>query len=438
MGEHHISHIEQILKALKESWEVIPLLQSGTSIYICMLQLCTLAKEAKDGLKVLDALLMDKLPEELIPEQVERWIDLIEARKSMPKRVWIGFSEPEVEQECAHLLNHFLPRTFRYSTSRYRQVTLFGEEEEVELPWEAADDDRNFTRCYEELANQIDQLLQSIYEKLNNPAEKALEDIYYTTRRWVADKEPFHTVRRKLKTFRFDYRTKPDYQQRLEQWVVQLSNDIQNHWYSPEWIYFFPQNEMGEYVVNRIEVGRLLYRRRERFKVEEKYLIHFLCLLEQWSFLQNELVKVQKSARPAAPTAPQPAPAPATAESNPNLLKGLSEKLLSCDQALAKLKLLLVAIDPQMNTSNGQHDQKRRWSHLYKAWLEDGFVRDNITDADFGHLIHSLLPTRSSKSVYSTLYRDKEKMGNSDFQIIVQLIRAHFQPVADLMKAHHG
>ena len=288
------------------------------------------------------------------------------------------------------------------------------------------------------MANQIDQLLQAIYEKLNKPAEKALEDVYYTTRRWVVDKEPFHTVRRKLKTFRFDYRTKPDYQQRLEQWIEQLSNDIQNHWYSPEWIYFFPQNEMGEYVVNRIEVGRLLYRRRERFKVEEKYLIHFLCLLEQWSFLQNELAKVQKNARPAAPTAPQPAPVPATAESNPNLLKGLSEKLLSCDQALAKLKLLLVAIDPQMNTSNGQHDQKRRWSHLYKAWLEDGFVRDNITDADFGHLIHSLLPTRSSKSVYSTLYRDKEKMGNSDFQIIVQLIRAHFQPVADLMKAHHG
>ena len=430
MGEHHISHIEQILKALKESWEVIPLLQSGSSIYICMLQLCTLAREAADRLKALDALLMDKLPEELIPEQVERWIDLIEARKSITMQVWIDFPETEAERECACLLNHFLP-----STDGCRQISLF---EEEEVSWAGAYGISSFIRCYQELANQIDQLLQSIYEKLNNPAEKALEDVYYTTRRWVADKEPFHTVRRKLKTFRFDYRTKPDYQQRLEQWVEQLSNDIQNHWYSPEWNYFFPQNETGEYVVNRIEVGRLLYRRRERFKVEEKYLIHFLCLLEQWSFLQNELVKVQKSARPAAPTAPQPAPAPATAESNPNLLKGLSEKLLSCDQALAKLKLLLMAIDPQMNTSNGQHDQKRRWSHLYKAWLEDGFVRDNITDADFGHLIHSLLPTRSSKSVYSTLYRDKEKMGNSDFQIIVQLIRAHFQPVADLMKAHHG
>ena len=429
MGEHHISHIEQILKALKETWEVIPLLQSGSSIYICMLQLCTLAREAADRLKALDALLMDKLPEELIPEQVERWIDLIEARKSITMQVWIDFPETEAERECACLLNHFLP-----STDEGKQLSLFEEEPRRE----EAEDDTSFTHCYHELANQIDQLLQSIYEKLNNPAEKALEDVYYTTRRWVADKEPFHTVRRKLKTFRFDYHTKPDYQQRLEQWVEQLSNDIQNHWYSPEWIYFFPQNEMGEYVVNRIEVGRLLYRRRERFKVEETYLIHFLCLLEQWSFLQNELVKVQKSARPAAPTAPQPAPAPATAESNPNLLKGLSEKLLSCDQALAKLKLLLMAIDPQMNTSNGQHDQKRRWSHLYKAWLEDGFVRDNITDADFGHLIHSLLPTRSSKSVYSTLYRDKEKMGNSDFQIIVQLIRAHFQPVADLMKAHHG
>ena len=430
MGEHHISHIEQILKALKESWEVIPLLQSGSSIYICMLQLCTLAREAADRLKALDALLMDKLPEELSPEQVERWIDLIEARKSITMQVWIDFPETEAERECACLLNHFLP-----STDGCRQISLF---EEEEVSWAGTYGISSFTRCYQELANQIDQLLQSIYEKLNNPAEKALEDIYYTTRRWVADKEPFHTVRRQLKTFRFDYRTKPDYQQRLEQWVEQLSNDIQNHWYSPEWIYFFPQNEMGEYVVNRIEVGRLLYRRRERFKVEEKYLIHFLCLLEQWSFLQNELVKVQQSARPAAPTAPQPAPAPATAESNPNLFKGLSEKLLSCDQALAKLKLLLMAIDPQMNTSNGQHDQKRRWSHLYKAWLEDGFVRDNITDADFGHLIHSLLPTRSSKSVYSTLYRDKEKMGNSDFQIIVQLIRAHFQPVADLMKAHHG
>ena len=430
MGEHHISHIEQILKALKESWEVIPLLQSGSSIYICMLQLCTLAQEAADRLKALDALLMDKLPEELIPEQVERWIDLIEARKSITMQVWIDFPEPEAERECARLLNHFLP-----STDGCRQISLF---EEEEVSWAGAYGISSFIRCYQELANQIDQLLQSIYEKLNNPAEKALEDVYYTTRRWVADKEPFHTVRRKLKTFRFDYHTKPDYQQRLEQWVEQLSNDIQNHWYSPEWNYFFPQNETGEYVVNRIEVGRLLYRRRERFKVEETYLIHFLCLLEQWSFLQNELVKVQKSARPAAPTAPQPAPAPATAESNPNLLKGLSEKLLSCDQALAKLKLLLMAIDPQMNTSNGQHDQKRRWSHLYKAWLEDGFVRDNITDADFGHLIHSLLPTRSSKSVYSTLYRDKEKMGNSDFQIIVQLIRAHFQPVADLMKAHHG
>ena len=430
MGEHHISHIEQILKALKESWEVIPLLQSGSSIYICMLQLCTLAQEAADRLKKLDVQLMDKLPEELSPEQVERWIDLIEARKSITMQVWIDFPETEAERECACLLNHFLP-----STDGCRQISLF---EEEEVSWAGAYGISSFIRCYQELANQIDQLLQSIYEKLNNPAEKALEDIYYTTRRWVADKEPFHTVRRKLKTFRFDYRTKPDYQQRLEQWVEQLSNDIQNHWYSPEWNYFFPQNETGEYVVDRIEVGRLLYRRRERFKVEETYLIHFLCLLEQWSFLQNELVKVQKSARPAAPTAPQPAPAPATAESNPNLLKGLSEKLLSCDQALAKLKLLLMAIDPQMNTSNGQHDQKRRWSHLYKAWLEDGFVRDNITDADFGHLIHSLLPTRSSKSVYSTLYRDKEKMGNSDFQIIVQLIRAHFQPVADLMKAHHG
>lgn len=431
MGEHHISHIEQILKALKESWEVIPLLQSGSSIYICMLQLCTLAREAADRLKKLDVQLMDKLPEELIPEQVERWIDLIEARKSIPERVRINFPEPEAERECARQLNHFLP-----STDGAKQLSLF--EEEKEPRWEAANDSTHFTRCYHELANQIDQLLQSIYEKLNNPAEKALEDVYYTTRRWVADKEPFHTVRRKLKTFRFDYHAKPDYQQRLEQWVELLSNDIQNHWYSPEWNYFFPQNETGEYVVNRIEVGRLLYRRRERFKVEETYLIHFLCLLEQWSFLQNELVKVQKSARPAAPTAPQPAPTPATAEANPNLLKGLSEKLLSCDQALAQLKRLLMAIDPQMNTSNGQHDQKRRWSHLYKAWLEDGFVRDNITDADFGHLIHSLLPTRSSKSVYSTLYRDKEKMGNSDFQIIVQLIRAHFQPVADLMKAHHG
>lgn len=430
MGEHHISHIEQILKALKESWEVIPLLQSGSSIYICMLQLCTLAQEAADRLKALDALLMDKLPEELIPEQVERWIDLIEARKSITMQVWIDFPETEAERECACLLNHFLP-----STDGCRQISLF---EEEEVSWAGAYGISSFIRCYHELANQIDQLLQSIYEKLNKPAEKALEDVYYTTRRWVADKEPFHTVRRKLKTFRFDYRTKPDYQQRLEQWIEQLSNDIQNHWYSAEWNYFFPQNETGEYVVNRIEVGRLLYRQREPFKVEETYLIHFLCLLEQWSFLQNELVKVQKSAHPATPTAPQPAPAPATAESNPNLLKGLSEKLLSCDQALAKLKLLLMAIDPQMNTSNGQHDQKRRWSHLYKAWLEDGFVRDNITDADFGHLIHSLLPTRSSKSVYSTLYRDKEKMGNSDFQIIVQLIRAHFQPVADLMKAHHG
>ena len=430
MGEHHISHIEQILKALKEIWEVIPLLQSGRSIYICMLQLCTLAREAKDRLKKLDVQLMDKLPEELSPEQVERWIDLIEARKSIPERVRINCPETAAERECACLLNHFLP-----STDGCRQISLF---EEEEVSWAGAYGISSFIRCYQELANQIDQLLQSIYEKLNNPAEKALEDVYCTTRKWVVDKEPFHTVRRKLKTFRFDYRTKPDYQQRLEQWVEQLSNDIQNHWYSPEWIYFFPQNETGEYVVNRIEVGRLLYRRRERFKVEEKYLIHFLCLLEQWSFLQNELVKVQKSARPAAPTAPQPAPVPATAESNPNLLKGLSEKLLSCDRALDKLKLLLMAIDPQMNTSNGQHDQKRRWSHLYKAWLEDGFVRDNITDADFGHLIHSLLPTRSSKSVYSTLYRDKEKMGNSDFQIIVQLIRAHFQPVANLMKAHHG
>ena len=129
---------------------------------------------------------------------------------------------------------------------------------------------------------------------------------------------------------------------------------------------------------------------------------------------------------------------PAIAETHPNLLKGLSEKLLSCDQALAKLKLLLVEIGPQMNTSNGQHDQKRRWSHLYKAWLDAGFVQGNITDADFGHLIHSLLPTRSSKSVYSTLYRDKEKMKNTDFQVIVQLIRNHFQPVADLMKAYQG
>ena len=430
MGEHHISHIEQILKALKEIWEVIPLLQSGRSIYICMLQLCTLAQEAKDRFKKLDVQLMDKLPEELSPEQVERWIDLIEARKSMPKRVWVGFSEPEVEQECARLLNHFLPSTFRY-----RQASLFGEEEEEEeFSWAEADDDRHFIRCYQWLANQIDQLLQSIYEKLNNPAEKALEDVYYTTRRWVADKEPFHTVRRKLKTFRFDYRTKPDYQQRLEQWVEQLSNDIQNHWYSPEWNYFFPQNETGEYVVDRIEVGRLLYRQRERFKVEKKDLIHFLCQLEQWNFLQNEWVKVQKNAHPATPTAPQPAPVPATAEANPNLLKTLSEKLLSCDQALAKLKLLLVAIDPLMNTSNGQHDKKRRWSHLYKAWLEAGFVKDNITDADFGHLIHALLPSRSSKSVYNTLYRDKEKMGSIEFKAIVEPIKAHFQPVADLVK----
>ena len=136
MGEHHISHIEQILKALKESWEVIPLLQSGSSIYICMLQLCTLAQEAEDRLKKLDVQLMDKLPEELIPEQVERWIDLIEARKSIPERVRINFPEPEAERECARQLNHFLP-----STDGAKQLSLF--EEEVELPWEEADDDRH-------------------------------------------------------------------------------------------------------------------------------------------------------------------------------------------------------------------------------------------------------------------------------------------------------
>ena len=130
MGEHHISHIEQILKALKESWEVIPLLQSGSSIYICMLQLCTLAQEAADRLKALDVQLMDKLPEELIPEQVERWIDLIEARKSIPERVRINFPEPEAERECARLLNHFLP-----STDGCRQISLF---EEEEVSWAGA------------------------------------------------------------------------------------------------------------------------------------------------------------------------------------------------------------------------------------------------------------------------------------------------------------
>ena len=145
MGEHHISHIEQILKALKESWEVIPLLQSGSSIYICMLQLCTLAREAADRLKALDALLMDKLPEELIPEQVERWIDLIEARKSIPERVRINFPEPEAERECARKLNHFLP-----STDGCRQISLF---EEEEFSWAAANDSTHFTRCYHELAN---------------------------------------------------------------------------------------------------------------------------------------------------------------------------------------------------------------------------------------------------------------------------------------------
>ena len=430
MGDHLINHIEQIFKALKENWEAIPLLQSGTSIYISMLQLCTLAQEAEGMLKELDVRLMSKLPEELNPERVDSWIDLIEARKSIPERVRINFPEPEAERECARRLYVFLPSNYRV-----RQISLF---EEEEPSWLEANDSTPFTLCYQRLTHQIDQQLQAIYEKLNNPTEEALVDVYYTTRRWVAVKEPFHAVRRELKTFRFDYHAKPDYQQRLEQWIEKLGNGIRNHWYGPEWSYFFLQNEEGEFVVDRIEVGRLLYRQRERFKEKENDLILFLNQLEQWHFLQNELAKLQKSARPAAPKALQPAPVPAIAENHPNLLKGLSEKLLSCDQALAKLKLLLVAIDPLMNTSNGQHDQKRRWSHLYKAWLEAGFVQVNITDADFGHLIHSLLPTRSSKSVYSTLYRDKEKMQNTDFQVIVQLIRKHFQPVADLIKAYHG
>ena len=429
MGDHLINHIAQIFKALKENWEAIPLLQSGTSVYICMLQLCTLAQEAEGMLKELDVRLMSKLPEELNPERVDSWIDLIEARKSIPEQVRIAFPEPEAERECARRLNYFLP-----SIDMVKRISPF-----VKDPVRAeADESAVFTLYYKFLMTQIDQQLQAIYEKLNNPTEKALVDVYYTTRRWVAVKEPFHAVRRELKTFRFDYHAKPDYQQRLEQWVEKLGNDILNHWYGPEWNYFFLQNEAGEFVVNRIEVGRLLYRQRERFKVKENDLILFLNQLEQWHFLQDELAKLQKSARPAAPKAPQPTPVPAIAETHPNLLKGLSEKLLSCDQALAKLKLLLVEIGPQMNTSNGQHDQKRRWSHLYKAWLDAGFVQGNITDADFGHLIHSLLPTRSSKSVYSTLYRDKEKMKNTDFQVIVQLIRNHFQPVADLMKAYQG
>ena len=419
--------IESLFAVLKTNWEVICIFQSGTSINICMLQLCTLAQEAVDRLKKLDVQLMDKLPEELSPVRVDNWINLIEARKSIPEEVCFDFSEPEAERECDRQHSRFLP-------SRDGCEYIFPLDEEEEFSWEEGDDSTAFTSYYQWLAQRIYQLLQSIHEKLNNPAETALEDVYYTTRRWVAVKEPFHAVRRKLKTFKCDYHAKPDYQQRLEQWVEQLSNEIQNHWYSPEWDYFFHQNETGEYVVDRIEVGRLLYRQRERFKVEEKDLIHFLCQLEQWNFLQNELVKVQKSAHPATPTVPQPTPVPATAEANPNLLKTLSEKLLSCDQALAKLKLLLVAIDPLMNTSTGQHDKKRRWSHLYKAWLEAGFVKDNITDADFGHLIHALLPSRSSKSVYNTLYRDKEKMGSIEFKAIVEPIKAHFQPVADLMK----
>ena len=119
MGDHHINHIEQIFKALKESWEVIHPIQSETNIYICMLQLCTLAQEAADRLKKLDVQLMDKLPEELSPERVDGWIDLIEARKSIPDWVWIDFSEPEAGRGFARQLNHFLPRTLKLNRSLY-------------------------------------------------------------------------------------------------------------------------------------------------------------------------------------------------------------------------------------------------------------------------------------------------------------------------------
>ena len=86
---------------------------------------------------------MDKLPEELSPERVDGWIDLIEARKSIPDWVWIDFSEPEAGRGFARQLNHFLPRTLKR-----KQVTLFGEEEVEVLSWEKVDDSTAINSCY--------------------------------------------------------------------------------------------------------------------------------------------------------------------------------------------------------------------------------------------------------------------------------------------------
>ena len=421
--------IESLFAVLKTNWETFYLLHEGINFCVGGLFLCRIANEVDNWLKDLEKNLQSRIPDELTSERVDKWIDQNKQINQnyltkMEQRIvflWMIGTEEDMEiRECAKSLARFLPPT--------------NEPDSCADLYRLTDECRRFASTYYRLSKSIIVRLQAINERLYNPTDSALESVYLHTRKRVVVKEALDIVLRESGTFQYDYRTKPDYQQRLKQRIEQLSNEIQNHWYSPEWDYFFHQNETGEYVVDRIEVGRLLYRQRERFKVEEKDLIHFLCQLEQWNFLQNELVKVQKSAHPATPTVPQPTPVPATDEANPNLLKTLSEKLLSCDQALAKLKLLLVAIDPLMNTSNGQHDKKRRWSHLYKAWLEAGFVKDNITDADFGHLIHALLPSRSSKSVYNTLYRDKEKMGSIEFKAIVEPIKAHFQPVADLVK----
>lgn len=366
-------------------------------------------------LKALEESLPCGIPDALTPERVEGWIDQINRLRRTCFTLRIRNYQTKEVQECAQSLAHLLPPTNEPELYIHR--------------CERTDECQRFACTYDRLTQNIIARLRAINEWLYNPADDALESVYLHTLRWAVDKEPLRTLRRELKKFRADYHAKPDYQRRLEQGIEKLGSSIEQQWYGPEWIYFFtPADEEGAVVTNRVEVGRLLYRQRERFERNEKQLILFLTQLTQWSFLQNELAKLQKG-EPAATE-----PAPTTSDLDRRIkFKGLSNRLLSNSQALSKLTMLLKAIDPMMNTSKGHHDQRQRWSHLYKAWMEAGFVQRNITDTEFSHLIHALLPSRSSKSVYNTLYRDKEKMDSIEFQAIVEQIKAHFQPVADMI-----
>lgn len=122
---------------------------------------------------------------------------------------------------------------------------------------------------------------------------------------------------------------------------------------------------------------------------------------------------------------------------NPPLPVEFSQNFRSNDEAVAKFFELLRKIGPYMNTQKRKGEEGTeiskyrswKWMHLEDALIKLKLLVSSVPKRTFSDFIQSVLPDRSSDSVYRALYRKDEDTYHSTVGDVARF----FQPVISIM-----